>query len=266
MADAFPLPLKRPIAFFDIEATGFDPNHDKIVEICFIKVHPDGREEVFTSRVNPGIPIPPETTAIHGISDEDVKNAPYFGAIAVKIMEFLEDTDLGGFHVSRFDIPVLARELQTSGHSFSAVGRCVVDSLKIFHKKEERNLSAAYKFYCGKELINAHSAEADTRATLEVFVAQMRRYQDLSQDINKLHDYCNQLDPRFVDSTGKFFWKHNQAYFNFGKFRSRSLKDVANENTDYLVWITEESNMPDDMVEICRKALRGVFPARQEPV
>lgn len=257
-----PLVIKRPLVFFDIEATGFDPSNDKIVEICLIKVWPDGREEVFTSRVNPGVPIPPESTAIHHISDEDVKGAPYFGGIAEKIMKFLEDSDLAGFHVSRFDIPILTRQLQEAGHSFSGVGRCVVDSLKIFHKKEERNLSAAYRFYCGKDLANAHTAEADTRASLEVFLAQMRRYEDLPKDISKLHDFCNQQDPRFVDSTGKFMWRHNQAFFNFGKYRSKSLKDVAKEDTEYLIWIAEESSMPDDVIEICRKALTGDFPKK----
>ena len=120
MTSEFPLLIKRPIVFFDIEATGFDPNHDRIVEICLIKVWPDGREEVFTSRVNPGVPIPPESTAIHGISNEDVKDAPYFGGIAEKIMAFFEDSDLAGFHISRFDIPILSRQLQEAGHSFAA--------------------------------------------------------------------------------------------------------------------------------------------------
>lgn len=259
-----PFILKKPLVFFDLEATGFDPNHDKIVEFCFLKVSPDGHEEVFRERVNPGVAIPPEATKIHGITNDDVKNSPLFKDYANQVMEILDNADLAGFHVTRFDIPILTRELRDSGFHFSVEGRCVIDSLKIFHKKEERNLAAAYNFYCGKELSHAHSAEADTKATFEVFLAQMERYKDLPRDLTQLHDYCNQRDPRFVDSEGKFSWRHNQACFNFGKYRSLSLKEVARKDPQYLLWLSEAQGTSDEVISLCRKALSGQFPTKEK--
>ena len=183
------LKLKNPLIFFDLEATGMNIASDRIVEISYLKVYPDQREETKTFRVNPTIPIPPATTAIHGISDEDIKDAPTFNEIAKTLANSFEGCDFAGYNSNKFDLPLLAEEFLRANIDFDLKKRKFIDVQVIFYKKEQRTLSAAYQFYCKKDLINAHSAEADTRATYEVLQSQLDMYPDLQNDVNELSDY-----------------------------------------------------------------------------
>ena len=186
------LNLKNPIVFFDLETTGINIVKDRIVEISFVKVHPNGKEESKTRRINPEMPIPPESTAIHGITDEDVKDCPTFKEIAKSLAAQIEGCDLAGYNSNRFDIPLLAEEFLRAGVDIDLNKRKFVDVQTIFHKMEQRTLSAAYKFYCDKSLENAHTAEADTMATYEILKAQLDRYpDDLQNDIDFLSKYSS---------------------------------------------------------------------------
>ncbi|MBV8389806.1 MAG: 3'-5' exonuclease, partial [Mucilaginibacter sp.] len=170
------LNLKRPLAFFDLEATGTNVGIDRIVEISVIKLNPEEEEDVKTWRINPGIPIPLETSLVHGIYDEDIKDEPAFSVVAAEIAEFIGDSDLAGYNSNKFDIPMLMEEFLRAGIPFDIDNRYFVDVQNIFHQMEQRTLKAAYLFYCNKEIVNAHSAEADTRATMEVLLAQIEKY------------------------------------------------------------------------------------------
>ena len=183
------LNLKNPLVFFDLETTGTNIVSDRIVELSYLKVMPNGDEESRTRRINPEMPIPPESTAIHGISDEDVKDAPTFKSVAKSLAAQIEGCDLAGYNSNRFDIPLLAEEFLRADVDIDLMKRKFIDVQTIFHKKEQRTLSAAYKFYCQKELDNAHSAEADTKATYEVLKSQLERYDDLENDVNFLSEY-----------------------------------------------------------------------------
>src|SRR6195952_790468 len=179
------LNLKRPLAFFDLEATGTNIGADRIVEISVIKLHPDGSEEVKTWRVHPGVPIPLESSLIHGIYDEHIATEPRFKELAIAIAEFLEGSDLAGYNSNKFDIPMLAEEFLRAGVVFDLDNRHFVDVQNIFHQMEQRTLKAAYQFYCKKDIINAHSAEADTRATMEVLIAQVAKYENIEWEDKK---------------------------------------------------------------------------------
>ncbi len=255
--------LKRPLVVFDIESTGTDPEQDKIVEICLLRIEPDGSETCLTELVNPGIPIPREATAVHKITDEQVKGKPYFRDIADKVLAILEGADLAGFHLTRFDVPLLSRELREAGCRLNEESRLVIDALKIFHRMERRDLSAAYKFYCGKQLDGAHGASADTKATRDVLMAQLERYPDLPKSMEALHQFCNEADSRFVDKTGRFVWRHGAAHFNFGKHKGKSLSDIARQDKEYLLWCLEGSKFSGEVLEICNKALQGEFPRKE---
>ncbi len=170
------LNLKNSIAFFDLEATGTNVSTDRIVEISIVKLNPDGGQQIYTRRVNPGVPIPLEASLIHGLYDKDLKNEPFFKDLAQEVFQFIGLSDLAGFNVLKYDIPLLVEEFLRSGIDFDLDKRNLLDAQKIFHLMEKRNLSAAYKFYCGKKLENAHSAEADTLATVDVFRSQIERY------------------------------------------------------------------------------------------
>ena len=251
------LNLKRPLVFFDLETTGVDIAKDRIVEISFVKVFPDGKKDVKTRRINPGIPIPPETTAIHGISDEDVKDCPTFKEIAKSLASQIEGCDLAGFNSNRFDIPLLAEEFLRVGVDVDLSKRKFVDVQTIFHKMEQRTLSAAYKFYCDKSLDNAHSAEADTMATYEILKAQLDRYPDvLSNDIDFLADYSAYSNN--VDFGGRMVYNEKkQEVFNFGKYKGQLVETVLKENPGYYSWIIDGDfplNMKQKLTEI---KLRG---------
>ena len=231
------LNLKNPLIFFDLETTGIDIVHDRIVEISFIKVYPGGKEECKTRRINPEIPIPPESTAVHGITDEDVKDYPTFRAIAKSLAAQIEGCDLAGFNSNRFDIPLLVEEFLRAGVDVDLSKRKFVDVQTIFHKMEQRTLSAAYKFYCNKSLENAHAAEADTRATYEILKAQLDRYPDVLQnDIKFLSEYS--CFTKNVDFAGRVVYDENgKEVINFGKYKGRPVENVLQNDPSYYDWI-----------------------------
>jgi DNA polymerase-3 subunit epsilon len=254
--------LERPIIFIDLEATGADALRDRIVEIAMVKLMPDQSHTDFVQRVNPGMRIPAEVIAVHHISNEDLANEPAFKEIAPKILEFMEGCDLGGFGLSRFDIPMLREEFKRAGLDFSMEGRAIIDGLSIYHQKERRDLSAAYNFYCNKTLVGAHGARADALASMEVVLAQIDHYSDIPRDVRGLHEFCAKQDERFVDNTRKFIWKDGEAAINFGKHKGTLLKSLVRDQRDYVEWMVQEGKFSQDVVDMCWKALRGQFPAR----
>jgi DNA polymerase III subunit epsilon len=230
------LKLHRPICFFDLETTGIDVAKDRIVEIAIFKVYPNGNKESKTWLVNPTIPIPAQATAIHGISNEKVANEPTFAALASQIHNMIKDSDLAGFNSDRFDIPLLAEELLRAGVDFDMKNRVSVDVQTIFHKKEERTLSAAYKFYCEQSLENAHSAEADTMATYEILKAQLDRYSDLENDMKSLAEYTTRK--KSVDFAGFIALNDKgQEIFTFGKNKGQLVEEVLEKEPGYYGWI-----------------------------
>jgi DNA polymerase-3 subunit epsilon len=230
------LNLKRPLAFIDLETTGINIISDRIVEISVLKVTPHGLEEWMNSRINPGIPIPSKASAIHGITDEDVKNAPTFRDIAKKLSAFLEGCDLAGYNANKFDIPVLAEEFLRINIDFDFRRRRYVDVQVIFHKKEQRTLGAAYVFYCNKELIDAHSARADTQATYDILKAQLDRYEDLENDIEKLSDFSSYNDT--ADLVGRIiFDEKGKEIFNFGKYKGKPVEQILKDDPSYYTWM-----------------------------
>ena len=230
------LNLRNPLVFFDLETTGIDICKDRIVEISMVKVMPNGEEIVKTRRINPGMPIPPESTAIHGITDEDVKDCPKFKEIAKSLAAQIEGCDLAGFNSNRFDIPMLAEEFLRAGVDVDLNRRKFIDVQTIFHKMEQRNLTAAYKFYCNKDLTNAHSAEADTMATYEVLKAQLDRYPELENDVNFLSKYSSFTNN--VDFAGRMVYNEKgQEVINFGKYKGRLVEEVLKSDPSYYAWI-----------------------------
>lgn len=230
------LKLYKPLCIFDLETTGTNVAKDRIVEICILKVNPDASRESKTWLVNPEMLIPKESTAVHGITDEDVKNAPKFKEIAPKIMEMVAGSDLGGFNSNRFDVPLLAEELLRAEIDFDLSKFKLVDAQTIFHKMEPRNLTAAYKFYCKKELENAHSAEADVLATFEVLDAQVDHYEELPNDIAALSEFS--FHTKFADLAGMIhFDEEQQEIFAFGKYKGQRVKDVFQKDLGYYGWI-----------------------------
>lgn len=231
------LNLKNPIVFFDLETTGININTDRIVEICYLKVHPNGNEEAKTLRINPEMPIPESSSAIHGIYDADVADCPTFKEVARNIARDIEGCDLAGFNSNRFDVPVLAEEFLRAGVDIDMTKRKFVDVQVIFHKMEQRTLSAAYKFYCAKDLEDAHTAEADTRATYEVLQSQLDRYgEELKNDIAFLADYSS--FNKNVDFAGRMVYDEKGVeIFNFGKYKGQSVSEVLKKDSGYYSWI-----------------------------
>lgn len=230
------LNLKKPIIFFDLETTGIDIMHDRIVEISMIKVLPSGEEIEKTRRVNPGIPIPAEATAVHHITDADVANEPMFRQIARSLANEMTGCDIAGFNSNRFDIPMLDQEFQRAGVKFDFSKARFVDVQTIFHKKEQRTLVAAYRFYCGKELDGAHSANADTRATLEVLKSQLDHYDDLPNDIEELSKF-SQMN-RNVDFMGRLIYNDDdKEVINFGKYKGKIAEEILRKEPSYYDWI-----------------------------
>jgi DNA polymerase-3 subunit epsilon len=232
------LELTRPIVFFDLETTGTNILRDRIVEISVIKVMPDGNEVERTIRVNPCMPIPAEATAIHHITDADVASAPTFKMIAPELLQLFDDADIAGFNSNRFDVPLLTEEFLRAGISFDVSKRRFVDVQTIFHKMEQRTLVAAYKFYCGKDLDEAHSANADTRATYEVLKAQLDRYKTLKNDVDFLADFSTQN--KNVDLMGRIIRNEaGQEVFNFGKYKGQVVEDVFRRDSGYYSWMMQ---------------------------
>lgn len=246
------LKLTRPICFFDLETTGVDVAKDRIVEIAVFKVYPNGNKESKTWLVNPTIPIPPQTTAVHGITDEKVANEPTFAELANQIYNMIKDSDLAGFNSDRFDIPLLAEEMLRAGVDFDMKNRVSVDIQTIFHKKEERTLSAGYKFYCGESLENAHSAEADTMATYEILKAQLDRYPDLENDIKSLSEFTTRK--KSVDFAGFIALnKEGQEIFTFGKHKGVLVDEVLEKEPGYFSWLQNA-----DFPLYTKKVLTGI--------
>ncbi|TDB60862.1 3'-5' exonuclease [Arundinibacter roseus] len=245
---AHQLVLKKPLAFFDLETTGINITRDRIIEISIVKALPTGGEEVRTRRVNPEMPIPGESSMIHGIYDEDVKDCPTFKQIAKNLAVFLEGCDLAGFNSNRFDVPLLVEEFLRVGVDFDLKNRRLIDAQRIFHMMEPRNLSAAYKFYCGKELVGAHGAEADALATYEVLNAQVSHYQNVEvkdakgnatipivNDMDALHKLTAS---NHVDLAGRMVYNEaGEEVFNFGKNNGKRVEDVLKNEPSFYDWI-----------------------------
>lgn len=249
------LNLKNPIVFFDLETTGTNINSDRIVEICYLKVHPNGNEETKTLRINPEMPIPAESSAIHGIYDEDIVDCPTFKEVAKTIARDIEGCDLAGFNSNRFDIPVLAEEFLRAGVDIDMSKRKFVDVQVIFHKMEQRTLSAAYKFYCGKNLDDAHSAEADTRATYEVLMGQLDRYPELENDIAFLAEFSS--FNKNVDFAGRMIYDENGVeIFNFGKYKGESVSEILKKDLGYFSWMLNSDFTLNTKAELTRIKLR----------
>ncbi|WP_283643261.1 3'-5' exonuclease [Croceibacter atlanticus] len=230
------LKLTKPICFFDLETTGVNVAKDKIVEISILKVFPNGNKESKTWLVNPERPIPAETTAVHGITDEKVANEPTFKELSSSIYEMIKGCDLGGFNSNRFDIPLLAEELLRADIDFDMKNSSAVDVQTIFHKMEQRTLVAAYKFYCDKDLTDAHSAAADTEATYEVLKAQLDKYPDLQNDTKWLAEFSSRK--RFADFAGFIAYnKDGSETFSFGKHKGKLVEDVLENEPGYFGWI-----------------------------
>ena len=230
------LKLTKPIVFFDLETTGINIGNDRIVEISMLKIFPDGKKQSKTWLVNPEIEIPKEVSALHGITNEKVVTEPTFKELAESINEMIADADLAGFNSNRFDIPLLAEEFLRVGMDFNMNDRKSIDVQVIFHKKEQRTLSAGYKFYCDKELEDAHSAEADTHATYEILKAQLDRYDDIDNSVEALSQYSSHT--KRADFAGFIlFNEEGQEIFSFGKYKGRVVEDVLKENPGYNAWI-----------------------------
>jgi len=251
----FALKLERPLIVFDIESTGTVARKDRIVELAAVKVMPDGTETTRCWLLNPTIPIPPETTAIHGISDEIVKNCPTFAEKADEIFEFFRDCDLSGFNADRFDIPCLEEEFARAGMNFAPSARLHVDVQRIYHKMEPRDLSAAVRFYLGRDHEGAHGAEADAKATLEVLKAQMEKYESLPRTAKDMDEFLVPHDPLNADRSGTLRWKNGELTVNFGKKKGETLKSLLVNEPHFLRWMlkgdfeTEARMIVKDLLE-----------------
>lgn len=233
------LKLQRPIAFFDLETTGVNIATDRIVEVSILKITAEGKKEVLTKRVNPGMPIPIEASEVHGIFDIDVMNEPKFSDLAQELSDFIGDADLAGYNSNRFDVPLLLEEFLRAGVDFNMKDRKLVDVQNIFHKMEQRTLVAAYKFYCDKELTDAHSAEADITATYEVLEAQLEKYEDLDGDISFLSEF-SEMRGKLVDFAGRFVYNEDMVpVFNFGKHKGKPIEDVLRKEPSYYSWMMQ---------------------------
>src|SRR5690625_1967706 len=247
------LKLKNPIVFFDLETTGLKIGKDKIVEIAILKINPNQSREEYYTRINPGMPIPKESSEIHGITDEDVKDCPTFREIAHKIKDFIGTSDLAGFNSNRFDIPFLVEEFYQNGIEVDFKKRKMIDVQQIFHKKEKRTLEAAYQFYCNKTLDNAHNALVDTVATYEVLLGQLDKYDDLENDMEFLHQLSN--DSKLVDYNRAFVYNDNdQIVFNFGKHKNKTVESVLKKEPQYYDWMMQ-ADFPQDT----KKELQKIY-------
>ncbi|MBN1117364.1 MAG: 3'-5' exonuclease [Bacteroidales bacterium] len=246
------LKLKNPIVFFDLETTGINVATDRIVEISYLKVYPNGNEETKTFKVNPTIPIPKESSDIHGILDEDVKDSPTFAELAKTIANDLEGCDIAGYNSNKFDIPLLAEEMIRAEVDIDFKKRKLVDVQVIFLKKEPRTLTAAYKYYCDKDLSNAHSAEADTHATYEILKSQLDMYSDLENDIEKLSEFSSHN--KNADFMGRIIFNDKgEETFNFGKYKAKTVEWVFEKDPAYYGWM-----MNNDFPLYTKKVLTNI--------
>jgi DNA polymerase III subunit epsilon len=246
-----PLTLTRPLVFLDLETTGTDTANDRIVEISLVKLYPDKREEISTFRINPGIPIPAEASAVHGITDEDVKDKPSFSALASSLLGILSNSDLCGYNLIKFDFPLLRMEFARNNIEFNTLNVNLIDPMRIFMKNEPRDLTAALKFYCHEDLEQAHSAEADTLAAKKILLAQIEKYEDVPGTVSGLSAYCLEGQKRNADITGKLIYNEkDEIVFSFGKHKGERVID----NADYAGWILG-ADFPSDTKTIIRQLL-----------
>lgn len=253
------LKLTRPLAMFDIEATGPNARTDRIIELAIIRLMPDGQRQTFCWRINPQRPIPAEASAVHKIFDKDVADCPTFLHKAPEIAAAFDNSDLAGFNALRYDIPMLAEEFIRAGQPFSFEGRKVVDAQRIFHRKVPRDLTAALAYYCGELHVDAHGAAADALATLQVLEAQLERYTDLPRDPDGLDAYCSPKHPDWVDRTGRLKWQNGEIVLNFGKRQGEPLRRIAREDSSFIAWMLR-SDFPSDTKTIVRNAQNNVWP------
>ncbi len=246
------LQLQRPIVFFDLETTGLNFTNDRIVEICMVKIKPDMSRESKTKYINPEMPIPAFTTAIHGITDEKVKDAPTFQQVANEIRQFMDGCDWAGYNSNKFDIPFLMEQFLRIGLTWDISDKCFVDVQHIFHKKEPRNLAAAYKFYCDKSLDNAHSAEYDVNATIDVFLAQLEKYQDIEPTVEGVVKFTGQ--EVIVDFAKRMVMQNGIEVFNFGKHKGKAVATIFKNEPSYYDWM-----MRGDFSEHTKAKITEIF-------
>ncbi len=246
----------------DIESTGVWVEKDKIIEIALVKYFPDGKKETYCKRINPGITIPPLVTALTGISDEKVKGEPLFRQEAQAIFDFIGDSDFAGFSIERFDLPLLEREFSEAGFKFEWKERKIYDAQKVFHLNEKRDLSAAYQFYCGKELVGAHSALADSEAVYDILEKQVERYGGGEPDISVLEQFQYEARSDFYDKERKFCWWNGKLYLMFGKYaRKLPLEEIVKADPGYLSWVLAK-DFSDSVKTIIKAALNGDTPSK----
>ncbi len=263
------LNLDRPLAVFDLESTGIAVQHDRIVSICVAKILPDGGMEVKSRLVNPQIPIPPESTEVHGITDDDVADQPSFRQIARSLSALFDGCDLAGFNIIYFDIPLLMSEFNRAQLPFDMRGRRVLDAFQVFRRREARTLTAAMRFYCNAELEEAHNCEADVLASIKVLEAQLHHYDDLPKSIVELDAEFNPHTKSFVDWEGKLRWENDRVVIGFGQKRGTALSLLVQEDPSYLKWILG-GDFSTEVKTIVANAFNGEYPeppggAKPEP-
>lgn len=252
--------LERPLVVFDLETTGTDRAGDRIVEFGAVCLLPDGARRTHAVRVNPGRPIPPSATRVHGISDADVAGCPPFTEVAPGILALFEGADIGGFNVLDFDLPLLAAEMARAGLAFPPAGARVLDAKVLYHLKERRTLADAVRFYCGRELADAHAALADAEASAAVLLAQVERYPDLPRDAAGLAALCSAPPPGYVDRGRRFAWRDGVAVCDFGaKHKGRPLAEIVAKDASFLDWMLR-ADFPEETKFVVREALAGRLP------
>ncbi len=258
--------IQNSLIILDLETTGIWVEKDKIIEMAFLKCSPDGARQTYHKRINPGMPIPHVVSQLTGIHDEDVKDAPFFKSVAAEVLEFLKDSDFAGFNVERFDLPLLEREMFEAGLRFEWQSRHIYDAQKVYHLNEKRDLTAAYRFYCGKDLDGAHSALADAEATFEILKAQVVKYGNGKKSVEILKEFNYQSLDSFYDQKKQFRWWNGELYPTFGKYRKRlSLQEIARKDPKYLDWILSQE-FGDDVKTLVEDALKGQFPTLETTI
>ncbi|PCJ58468.1 MAG: DNA polymerase III subunit epsilon [Planctomycetota bacterium] len=256
-----PFELKNPLIFLDIEATGPDPQIDRIIEIHCLKFLPNKEKDSFYAQVNPTEKIPPESTLIHGFTNNDLSQAPSFKKIAKDLFSFFEGADFGGYNVARFDLRILFNEFKKIDIKFDLGRVKVIDPFQIYIKNNKRNLSTAYQHYCDKELTDAHGARADNIATIEVFLSQMKKHEDIPDSFDEIADYCVNAGSPYVDPERFLKWQFGEVILNSGKHKGRLLKEIVKEDHGFLFWVTK-NNFHPVLIRIIKNALNGKFPEK----
>jgi DNA polymerase-3 subunit epsilon len=260
------LELSRPIAFIDVQSTGLDPATARIVALAVVKIMPDGERHSRSVTVDPGVPIPPGATAVHGITDDDVAGLPPFKAYASALADHLADCDIAGFGVERFGAPLLETELQRAEVEFSLRDRAVIDAMAIFHKKEPRDLAAAHEVFVGGPAPARENGDEIAIAALEILEGELEAYEDIPRDVPGIQGFLKPRPENAVDQEGMFVWSgESDAVFNFGRYKGEGLLKVAEEAPDYLAWMANRPDFPDDVKQIAADAMRGDFPQPEIP-